>query len=136
MKRFTSELMREAKLSTDKEIIDVGAQLNEIAGFLRPQRRFKRVKLGLELPREPVRFETDPMLFQQLIYNLANNAADACAKSANPCVRILVCSSDDDSSFTLSVSDNGAGMDQETLTQAFNTRFTTKKDGNGFGLLV
>ena len=34
----------------------------------------------------------------------------------------------------LKVSDNGAGMDQETLTRIFDPYFTTKKTGSGLGL--
>jgi len=39
-------------------------------------------------------------------------------------------------SFSISIKDNGSGIDPELLKKAFNTRFTTKEDGHGFGLLV
>ncbi len=39
-------------------------------------------------------------------------------------------------SFIISISDTGEGISQENIDKAFSQKFTTKKTGHGFGLLV
>lgn len=137
MKRFASDLMREARLDGQKELININEQLQQIAGFMRPQKRFAKVTLETKVCSELLTLEIDPLLFQQLIYNLANNAADACRGQSDARVVIaLQLSRDDESIFTISVGDNGSGIEPELLERAFESRFTTKSDGNGFGLMV
>jgi signal transduction histidine kinase len=95
------------------------------------------VELVINVPIEAALMEIDPVLFQQLIYNLANNAADACRDSDEPRVEISLNHIEEDKdSFTIAVRDNGSGIEPEMLKKAFESRFTTKSDGNGFGLMV
>ncbi len=136
MKRFTTELMREAKLSGDQETIAVNTHLRELVDFMRPQKRFTGVNIELLIPEEEIAFDTDPLLFQQLMYNIVNNAADACKDSPNPNIAIVLSMNSVSSTFSVSVRDNGSGIDPALLKKAFNTRFTTKEDGHGFGLIV
>ncbi len=136
MKRFTTELMREAKLSGVKETIAVDSHLRELVDFMRPQKRFTGVAIDLVIPDQSLAFETDPLLFQQLMYNIVNNAADACKDSPEPLITITLSKDPALPEFSVSIKDNGSGIDPELLKKAFNTRFTTKKDGHGFGLLV
>jgi signal transduction histidine kinase/CheY-like chemotaxis protein len=136
MKRFTTELMREAKLSGARETIAVNSHLRELVDFMRPQKRFTGVEIELVIPAEEIAFETDPLLFQQLMYNIVNNAADACKDSTDPKISITLSQESVSSVFSVSVRDNGSGIDPELLKKAFNTRFTTKEDGHGFGLIV
>ncbi|MBN4076288.1 response regulator [Gemmatimonas aurantiaca] len=137
MKRFASDLMRESPLEGTKELIDVNARLNDLANFMRPQQRFNGVTLKIDTPEETIQLEIDPLLFQQLIYNLANNAADACKDCREPLVEItLTHTNQSHTKLTIVISDNGTGIDPELLKKTFSTRFTTKSDGNGFGLVV
>ena len=39
-------------------------------------------------------------------------------------------------SFIISIRDTGEGISQENIDKAFSQKFTTKKTGHGFGLLV
>jgi two-component system sensor histidine kinase PilS (NtrC family) len=49
---------------------------------------------------------------------------------------VTVTTSEIDGSATITVSDNGCGMDQETIDQIFNHFFTTRKEGSGLGLSI
>lgn len=95
----------------------------------------------------------DPTQMQQIVMNLAINAAQALGTQPNSKISFQ---SDvywaDDIGFTdgdwhtrigefedcayvaLNVTDNGMGMNAETLNQIFNPFFTTKKNGSGLGL--
>jgi two-component system, NtrC family, sensor kinase len=66
--------------------------------------------------------------------NLLINAADALGSVENKTREIALHSEVSGSNICLSVTDNGAGMDMETLNRAFEAFYTTKSRGTGLGL--
>lgn len=92
-------------------------------------------------------FETDlsqdiPMLpliadqIQQVFVNILLNAVDAVSdnKSADKLEKISVKSESNGDEVTLTFSDSGPGIKEESLTKVFEPFFTTKKEGKGTGL--
>jgi len=68
-----------------------------------------------------------------------NNSADSINENENNSdkrINVKVKYDSADNSFAISVKDNGSGISDEYLHQAFKERFTTKESGHGFGLLV
>jgi CheY-like chemotaxis protein len=87
----------------------------------------------------------DPTQIDQILINLAVNARDSI--SGNGKIYIETCDAEIDDSccathtyfvpghyVLLIVSDNGCGMDKETLDKVFDPFFTTKKLGKGTGM--
>ena len=72
----------------------------------------------------------------QVLTNLLANAADAFAGAdvSEPSVAVHVAPYEDGVAVT--VSDNGAGMDAETLSRCFDRFYTTKSGGLGMGLPI
>jgi len=71
---------------------------------------------------------------EQILTNLLNNAVQAFDKE-NSWVKLNVTQGDSwKEHVIIEFSDNGCGMDQETLTKIFNPFFTSKAPGNGTGL--
>ena len=70
----------------------------------------------------------------QILINLIKNAKDAMAESQCEEKRLVVRAGCEDGRIRVSVSDNGMGILKENLTRIFAHGFTTKKQGNGFGL--
>jgi PAS domain S-box-containing protein len=89
--------------------------------------------------------KVDPTQIDQIMANLCVNARDAISNSGRITIETANCSTNVDyytscigdvpmEYVLLSVSDNGAGIDKETLSHIFEPFYTTKDQGKGTGL--
>lgn len=135
IKRFTGGLMDMKSISSRREIVSLEKLLAEVIDYLKPQKRFRGVTIQCDVSRTAVPVDADPTHLQQLLYNMFNNAADAMTES--PTKEITAClSHSQDGKAELTIADTGCGIDPELLKKAFSERFTTKKTGHGYGLIV
>ena len=88
-----------------------------------------KVSLVKELPKDPVMANVDPLRLQHALVNILKNAFQAASKGS---VTVRLETTPD--SFSVGVTDTGAGMDEEVRTQLFQPFFTTKPRGEGVGL--
>jgi two-component system, cell cycle sensor histidine kinase and response regulator CckA len=102
-------------------------------------------RLDLDLSDELANVRTDAAQFQQVLLNLVLNARDALrdkgriiVKTANRTITGVQHRRTTDVApgryVALTVSDNGTGMDAETMKHLFEPFFTTKPEGKGTGL--
>jgi len=139
IKKFSRGLMDFSSMDANYQSCDVIQLVNDIVEYLRAQRHFQDVDLSHRAPAGSLFVMADTGQLQQLLYNLLNNAADATKEQpANVRRRIAIEILHDESAgqFTIIVSDNGVGIEKSLLEKAFNEKFTTKKTGHGYGLLV
>lgn len=80
----------------------------------------------------PVLVETDRHRLMQALINLVGNACDAIGEVAERRLE-LVCHTEDDRAI-IQVRDNGPGVPDADRDRVFQSGFTTKSDGHGFGL--
>lgn len=80
----------------------------------------------------PLSVSIDPPQMQQVLSNLVVNARDALPRGGT--VRILVEAAGPFASLT--VTDDGTGIEPHVLQQIFEPLFTTKRSGTGLGLAV
>jgi PAS domain S-box-containing protein len=142
---LTRQLLAFARKQTvTPQVLD----LNEtVEGMLNMLRQLIGENIDLDwLPGKdlgPVRM--DPSQIEQLLANLCVNARDAINDTGNITVRTHAATLDETDCtkhvgpspgeyVLLTVSDNGCGMDAETLTHLFEPFFTTKEIGKGTGL--
>ncbi len=92
----------------------------------------RRIAFELVLPDAPVSVFARRSELQQAMLNLCINARDAIVQVVHP--RIEVTLSTDGAIASISVNDNGTGMDERTLQRVGEPFFTTKAPGRGTGL--
>ena len=120
--------------SSESALLDLNSLIRSTARFISFDRRFGAIDMELDLdPQLPaVRAVADHLT--QVIMNLLVNAADATEGRDYPKPRIVVATGRNEGYAVLTVTDNGAGMERETLARAFEEFFTTKPKGKGSGI--
>jgi signal transduction histidine kinase len=92
-------------------------------------RNLKSVDVSKDYAERPIIIGNTSEL-TQIITNFVNNAVDA----MNAKGELLLSTSSTEENHTISVTDNGSGMDKETQKKIFDPFFTTKDPGKGTGL--
>ncbi|MDD3730910.1 MAG: response regulator [candidate division Zixibacteria bacterium] len=136
IKKFTSGLMDLRPISSKKDIIAFDKLITEVIDYLKPQKRFRGVTITVDQLDENIFFEADNTQMMQLLYNMFNNAVDATQDRDKREIKVAVTREASANQFTFTISDTGVGFPPELLEKAFKEKFTTKKNGHGFGLVV
>ena len=145
----SADLTRQLLAFARKQIIaPISLDLNEaVGGMLKMLQRL--IGEDIHLAWEPVAVlwpvKMDPSQIDQILVNLCINARDAISNGGKVIIETENCCFDKDycaaypdflpgEYVRLSVSDNGCGMDKETISNIFEPFFTTKGCGEGTGL--
>jgi signal transduction histidine kinase len=84
------------------------------------------------LPTAPVTTAIDSFQIERALLNLIDNAVDASQGEAVVSVTAITRRN----KIVITIKDQGAGMDNETLTNLFMPFYTTKNDGTGLGMPI
>jgi signal transduction histidine kinase len=126
------------------EVLDLGSVVTELESVLS---RLVRESIELKFHIDPAihKIEADVSQLEQVVINLAVNARDAIQEAGEINInvrnvaldekaRTLLGDLPDCDYVVISISDNGEGMDKETLSHIFEPFYTTKAVGKGTGL--
>ena len=102
--------------------------------LMAPTLRQHEVKLVCDPIPEDLRVQAERVRLEQVLVNLLQNAVDAVAGRSAPCVRMSLRTSAE--TVSLTVSDNGPGLDPGVAEVLFTPFATTKPDGLGLGLVI
>lgn len=138
LRRLVEAFSSFAKLpSVQPESVDLNGLIDD---FLK-----SHAELGAEarlswVPLErPCLVVVDQMLIKQALYNIVSNAVEVASEDVTDRRLTVTIAAHVDSAsgrVALSISDNGPGMDQETLGRAFDPYFTRRPGGTGLGLAI
>jgi two-component system cell cycle sensor histidine kinase/response regulator CckA len=142
---LTRQLLAFSRKSTvQPQVLDLNQRLKEVSRMLKPLMG-DDVEIVIAPRSESVIVEIDPGQLDQIVLNLAVNSRDAMPHGGRFILETAMVQADN--VFTqlhspmgagnyvmLVVSDNGCGMDQDTVSQIFEPFFTTKELGKGTGL--
>jgi signal transduction histidine kinase len=135
---FSDSLLSYGKPQHRFEAVDLNHIISEAIDFLKPQNRYDGIRIEVELSPDIPPVMGDSGQLKQVIVNLLNNAADelAACREPRPVIRVKTSSSEDAASAVVSVSDNGRGIPEGMGPALFRSRFSTKRAGEGYGLLA
>ena len=125
----------------EPRVVDLNGLIEEMRGMLR-RLIGEDVQLETRYGQGPLRVRADPTQIQQVIVNLAVNSRDAMPSGGALAIATSSLQSGEPvpEGFAglppgdyclLSVTDNGTGMDRETLRRLYEPFFTTKELGKG-----
>lgn len=118
----------------ERQLLDLNGLVRTTAGLMGYDKRMSRVNLRLDLDSQlPAIYGVADQL-TQVIMNLLINAADALGSRMEGKKEIILQTEFSGDNVCLTVTDNGDGMDQQTLNRAFEAFYTTKSKGTGLGL--
>lgn len=119
--------------------IDLGEAVRNAVRFMRPLLAERSINLHVSVPPGLPTMALPRIGIEQIVVNALQNAADSIdsrrdCHGADPVGRIRVTVARADDAMTLSIRDNGTGLDPLVAGNAFNAFCTTKPEGKGTGL--
>jgi len=134
---FTDGLTRFSDENSEFAKEDLNQLIENLIAFLKPQNKFDNISICTNLSENLPLAEIDCSQIQLLIVNLMRNSAEAMAESTDG-KWIVISTSYDESTqvVTIKFADSGPGVNEEYIPALFVRRFSSKRDGNGLGLIT
>jgi two-component system, NtrC family, nitrogen regulation sensor histidine kinase NtrY len=119
----------------------VGELFSRVGQLMATELEQRSIALKQSVAPDSASLTADGVLVEQAVINVVKNAVDAIGSAeagAAETGRVIVLSSELDAAgrLVISVTDNGAGMDEQILENIFVPFYTTKREGTGIGLSV
>jgi len=115
--------------------LNINDVISEVISLVHSDIVIKNVSLSCELDARIPPLNGDRVQLQQVILNLILNSFDA-INDADPKRLLIRTSQKNNTLITVSIKDNGTGLDDKSLELLFKPFFTTKKEGLGMGLAI
>jgi PAS domain S-box-containing protein len=127
----TNVLNYSRPLDVRKEAVDMIAILNELKHHFEADANTKdKVKIHLVHSMSKLMLRLDPQLIKNVFLNLIVNAQQAIEDKGTITITVEEASP----YAAIKVADTGCGIPEQNIEQIFSPFFTTKVEGNGFGL--
>jgi signal transduction histidine kinase len=133
-------ISRVRSMATQKEprrdLVDLGEVVRETIEFLRRELQTREIKLNLKLAKDLPPVLGDRTQLQQVVLNLAMNAAQAMHDEPQNRRELTIRVAEDSGRVRVEVEDLGPGIVEPDRARLFNAFFTTKSEGLGLGLSI
>ena len=116
-----------------RERADLHALLHDTLKLLEAELASRKIIIELDLAESMPTSLIDSVQFQQVFYNLIQNASQAISSNKG---RITLRTRVNDFEAVISVEDNGTGISPDHMGAIFEPYRTTKSSGSGLGLLI
>jgi signal transduction histidine kinase len=113
----------------EKNIVPI---LGNTVSLLEFEARKRNVRLHFDFNEDIVQIECDENRLKQVFLNFIKNGIEAMPSGGDLFVRAIVAGGN----VEISIQDTGVGIPPETLKKIGEPFYTTKKNGNGLGLMV
>jgi nitrogen fixation/metabolism regulation signal transduction histidine kinase len=112
----------------NKKQVDLRKLINDVCILMKMKSEENEIELILELPEKPVYISADEQQMEQALINIVKNAIEAVERNGS--VRFTL------NARQLIISDTGKGITAHQQELLFSPFFSTKKDGQGIGLML
>jgi two-component system sensor histidine kinase HydH len=113
----------------EEDIVDVIGRASRHCGIKAGQ---QGVFISLDLPSSPARMPVDGLQMERALANLISNAVEASRQGQS----VSISAAAGGEWFSITIRDQGPGMDRETLEHLFLPFFTKKDGGTGLGMSI
>lgn len=121
----------------DRTRLDINVVIREVIQLVRNDAARQHVTLTLDLAAELPMVLGDRIQLRQMLLNLVRNAFEAMQAQDEATRMLAVCTACETRDvITVTVQDNGIGLDEESMARLFHPFFTTKAGGMGLGLAL
>jgi two-component system, LuxR family, sensor kinase FixL len=118
----------------ETQSVAVSTLVDEALSIFRPELDRRGIVCATQLERDLPPVPADALQVEQVILNLVRNAAEALTNAGRNDGRIVIEAIRSEQMITISVIDNGPGLDPDLAMQPITPFATTKRDGLGLGL--
>lgn len=133
MTALSSGLMNRHGLEANYEKSSLNAVVNKFVEFVQPIYHRSDVQIVKELDPHLPDARIDQALMIQVIFNIAKNAVEA---RPDACITLRTLHDRERRRVILTIEDNGPGMSAEKKSRLFNSLYTDKAGGHGYGLAI
>ena len=127
-----ADFMEYSKIKVNKEIFDIGMLLDEVYESFNMLMDDKKIKFNYDNKYDEVYMWGDYERLKQVFVNIIKNSIESINDNGIIKMNVSVC----DKKVIITISDNGSGMDEETLQNVKEMFYTTKKNGTGLGVAL
>ncbi|MGF6948845.1 PAS domain S-box-containing protein [Neobacillus sp. B4I6] len=113
----------------EKNVVPV---IKNVVSLLEFEARKKNVRLTFDCNHEIIQIECDENRLKQVFLNFIKNGIEAMPNGGELHVKTII----HDNNVQISIQDTGVGISKEKLKKLGEPFYTTKKNGNGLGLMV
>jgi len=128
------------KPSMSKSTFEIKEAINELLKIIEHNIKYNYIDVEVVF-QEDIKYEISgyPNEFKQAILSIINNARDSILKKREKEYfqgQIKIYTYYENESICISIKDNGIGINKENLEKIFEPFFTSKENGDGFGLYM
>lgn len=137
-------LMAVRPVKAQLELKNPGTLIKNIADFFAAEFANEKIQLQISVKEDSSKIMLDEKLFREVIMNLSQNALAAIKSRRDSTVaegtdyegRFGIDAAVVEGKYVIKISDNGCGMNEETVSKIFEPYFTTKANGTGLGMTM
>ena len=122
------------KIKVTKNIMDVNYLVEDTIDSMNSLFEKKDIDVNTELYDDEVFIEGDFNRLKQVIVNIVKNSMEA--RKDNDKLSLDIVTKLENGEFSVSITDNGVGMDMSELNNIGKSFYTTKTKGTGLGVLL
>ena len=125
-----NDFMEFSKIKIEKEIIDINMLLEDIDKEFKLFTNNKKITFTTHILNDEIYIEGDYNRLKQVFINLIKNSLEAIKEKGNIQINTHILKGQ----YYIEITDNGIGMDEETISHITEMFYTTKSKGSGLGV--